>query len=245
MRGNGFGNGANQIRTPKTLQCRPVAYSNRGSPTRRREKVVERKPPSFPVSYGGDTTTQSWNNVSTTQQNGGNFNSGRWDRSSTNLTTMTSTLTSNTRNPTPSAATLFSSSSLSSKGVMSGKQNDANQLPADWQELVDRTSGKKYYYNRKTEVTTWTRPSSSSSMSIRNDETPHVASFLGIGTNTSTTSSARESHRPKTISRTVKREPPSAETLFSSSQQQSSYQPDIMPVTSTAATVCVYTVSSI
>ena len=58
MRGNGFGNG-NRVKTPKTLQCRPVAYSNRASPTaRRRRKVVERNP-SFPVSYGRDT--KDWN----------------------------------------------------------------------------------------------------------------------------------------------------------------------------------------
>jgi len=30
---------------------------------------------------------------------------------------------------------------------------------ADWRELVDKKTGKKYYYNRKTKKTTWTKPS--------------------------------------------------------------------------------------
>ena len=138
MRGNGFGNG-NRVKTPKTLQCRPVAYSNRASPTaRRRRKVVERNP-SFPVSYGRDT--KDWNAVQN-QQIGQNFNNQSTSRPLSSAGTFSST------RETPSATTLFSSSSLRTTKKTMVRKSTQSALPKDWQEFVDQTSGKSYFYNR-------------------------------------------------------------------------------------------------
>ena len=157
MRGNGFGNG-NRVRTPKTLQCRPVAYSNRGSPTHdRRQKIVERKP-SFPISYGGDTTKDR-NTVGYPRM--GESNEIRSDRRPFSTTP-----------ETENAATLFSSSSSST----TVRNDSQSPLPKDWQQFVDQMSGRAYFYNHKTKVTTWTRPSATKDVAR---ETQSTASLFG------------------------------------------------------------------
>lgn len=39
-------------------------------------------------------------------------------------------------------------------------------LPAGWQVVVDKASGKNYYWNKSTKVTTWTRPIAPATMAV-------------------------------------------------------------------------------
>jgi len=159
----------------------------------------------------------------------------------------------------PSASALFSSSP--SKSIVSNSttiisplsisksEKETSPLPPDWQELVDQTTQKKYYYNRKTDETTWTRPSSSSNEKKRETvrESQLAASLFGSGSSSSsssvpsTTATNVPGQFPPVTKPTIKlttitkrrqsTEPPSADALFSSSQQNNTLKPE-MPVTS-------------
>merc|ERR1711862_612603 len=64
------------------------------------------------------------------------------------------------------------------KVIDDNKQQEENNnvLPANWIELLDRTSGKYYYYHTIDKITTWTRPKStikdeSNTIESNNDNT--------------------------------------------------------------------------
>lgn len=68
------------------------------------------------------------------------------------------------------AAALSSSSDLGHNGSVEGKKEtledtstDAPPLSAGWTELIDESSGRVYYYNEKSGITSWDRPSVPSS----------------------------------------------------------------------------------
>ncbi|GAM25579.1 hypothetical protein SAMD00019534_087540, partial [Acytostelium subglobosum LB1] len=69
--------------------------------------------------------------------------------------------------------TLPTSSVDVGKGAVSDDSNDddVSSLPTDWIEHIDPSTGKRYYYNKETNQTTWERPSSSSREDIDDTNT--------------------------------------------------------------------------
>ena len=192
-----------------------------------------REKSSFPVSYGRDNT-KDWN-AGQNQQMGQHFN----NQSSRPLS---SAGTFSKRTKLRRLTALFSSSSSRTTTTTTVRNSRQSPLPKDWQEFVDQSSGKSYFYNCRTKVTTWTRPSereeivsepqSTAASLFGNSVTSHGQPEMPVMNSTAprTISSPKRSRKKATAA-------PSIGSLFGSGSSTTS-KPE-MPVMNTAAPMTI------
>jgi hypothetical protein len=82
---------------------------------------------------------------------------------------------------TSSLAKVVDTSIETGKSSVSSGSVTTNPLPPDWKEVTDAASGKTYFWNTRTNQTSWTRPAPMSSKELAPSPTPGPTQVLPDG----------------------------------------------------------------